>query len=1063
MHRRVDTVSALALAAALAGCAGPRGTPDDAPTLASLATRRAELPPDTGVRASLEQIIAAYRDYLAATPHSPQRAMALRRMGDLEMARADQQLADSPGGAAPAAPAAGAPDYRAAIARYQEVLKAYPRHPDNDRVLYQLARAQEQGGSLETALHTLDRLVREHPATRLLGEAQFRRGELLFTLRDYPRAEAAYTAVLATTADSPYRLRARYMQGWSQFKQGRLEQALQAFFVVLDASLGGADARQPDPLAGLPRAERELVDDTLRVTSLSLQALQGAETIAAHTATGPRQGYEPLVYRRLAELYQHQQRPKDAADTLAAFTARRPLHAQAPLLQAQVIAIHEDAGFDSLALQAKQDFVARYGADSSFRRDNPAGWAAARPLLKAHLAALASHFHAQAQQGRATPGPQATAASAQAAAAATQAVRWYRAWLAAFAGEPEAPAQRFLLAELLTDTGQHAAAALEYEHCAYRDPPHPRSADAGYAAVLARDSAQRGSAAADTPRAQRDAVASALRFAEHFASDPRAAQVQGHAADTLFALGEAERAAAVAQQLLDRQPPAADAQRRVAWTVLGHLAFEAGRFAQAEPAYRELLALADAAGPGTPALPAAARQAVQERLAAAVYRQGEAARGAGQAQAAAAHFERVATLAPQSSVRAAAQFDAAATRIGLGDWPAAITLLEDFRRRFPGHALQADVGAKLALAYLESRRFGPAAAEFERLAAAAPDDDSARAALWQAATLHEQAGDRRAAATAYQRYLARYAAPLAPAVEARHRLAALAQAEHDAAGTQRWQRALVQAEAQGGAERTPRTRALAAAAALALAEPLAQAVAQVALVEPLKKQLALKSTRLQAALKAYAAIGELGDAEAGSAAAFHSAALYQGFARDLLASQRPKRLSKAELAQYEVLLEEQAFPFEEQAIAQHEANARRAAEGQFDAWVQRSYAALAALRPARYRRAERDDACASPAAAEAQRRGLAARREGRFEAARVAYEQALAAEPGCAAALLNLAILHELYLWDAAQALPLYERWLTLAAGSPAAAGPHTEVGRWVADLKNRKPAPRLLSRKDPR
>ena len=52
--------------------------------------------------------------------------------------------------------------------------------------------------------------------------------------------------------------------------------------------------------------------------------------------------------------------------------------------------------------------------------------------------------------------------------------------------------------------------------------------------------------------------------------------------------------------------------------------------------------------------------------------------------------------------------------------------------------------------------------------------------------------------------------------------------------------------------------------------------------------------------------------------------------------------------QYDVLLEEQAFPFEEKAIELHEANAQRTGDGVYDEWVQRSFDVLAKLKPARY-------------------------------------------------------------------------------------------------------------------
>ncbi|MED5622093.1 tetratricopeptide repeat protein [Ideonella sp. BN130291] len=78
--------------------------------------------------------------------------------------------------------------------------------------------------------------------------------------------------------------------------------------------------------------------------------------------------------------------------------------------------------------------------------------------------------------------------------------------------------------------------------------------------------------------------------------------------------------------------------------------------------------------------------------------------------------------------------------------------------------------------------------------------------------------------------------------------------------------------------------------------------------------------------------------------------------------------------------------------------------------------------------------------------GIAYRQQGQFAKAREAYEKAMALDPNYAAAVLNLAVLHDLYLWDGARALALYERYLALSpAGDPV-------VSKWVADLKNRKP-----------
>ena len=87
--------------------------------------------------------------------------------------------------------------------------------------------------------------------------------------------------------------------------------------------------------------------------------------------------------------------------------------------------------------------------------------------------------------------------------------------------------------------------------------------------------------------------------------------------------------------------------------------------------------------------------------------------------------------------------------------------------------------------------------------------------------------------------------------------------------------------------------------------------------------------------------------------------------------------------------------------------------------------------------------------------GVTYRQLGQFAKARSAYEKALELDAGYATACLNLGILHDLYLRDDARALELYERYLTLASNQDAA------VGKWIADLKNRKPGTRLVSKKE--
>lgn len=87
--------------------------------------------------------------------------------------------------------------------------------------------------------------------------------------------------------------------------------------------------------------------------------------------------------------------------------------------------------------------------------------------------------------------------------------------------------------------------------------------------------------------------------------------------------------------------------------------------------------------------------------------------------------------------------------------------------------------------------------------------------------------------------------------------------------------------------------------------------------------------------------------------------------------------------------------------------------------------------------------------------GLAYRMHGDFAKARAAYEQAIALDAAYAPAVLNLGILHDLYLWDGERALELYDRYMQMTPGGD------EQVKRWISDLRNRSQKKSAAQRKE--
>ncbi|MEL7450800.1 MAG: hypothetical protein AAFN78_16425, partial [Pseudomonadota bacterium] len=476
----------------------------------------------------------------------------------------------------------------------------------------------------------------------------------------------------------------------------------------------------------------------------------------------------------------------------------------------------------------------------------------------------------------------------------------------------------------------------------------PQAAAAGYAALLSYAELQEapGVQGTDAQSQWRDLhIDSSLRFATVFSDDPRANAVRVFAAEALFADGELaaaiDAAAPVTQTAQDPE------LLRTAWTVTGHSQFERSAFAEAEIAYLELRALG--------ARSDAERIALDERLAATIYKQAEVARDAGDATLAVQHFLRVGTTAPGTAAHPVADFDAAAVLMGAGDWAAALPLLSAFADRHDGHPLGEQVEARLALSLEKTGRPAEAAAVYQRIADSETNPAERRATLWHITELYSQAGNDDASASVLTTLAAAPGASLDERMDAQAQLVELARKQGDTSEELRWLTAQVEADRKAGETRTDRSRALAADASMALALPIVERYRDVTLTVPLKESLREKKARLETALAALNATAGYSVQSVTTHAGYLVAELYFDFSQALMNSERPPGLDELALEEYELLLEEQAFPFEEKAIDIHRLNADRTADGIYDQWVKDSFTRLAQLLPVRYAKTEVSD------------------------------------------------------------------------------------------------------------
>jgi len=811
------------------------------------------------------------------------------------------------------------PDFRTLLAEDDTAPK------ERDRLLYEAARASDIAGEQPSSIDYLETLMAEHPESGLVPEAAFRVGEYRFSGGQHHAAVDAFRKAVDTAEDAGFRERATYMLGWSQFLDNRREAASDTFIGFLDTH--HAKDSGFDHLTG---KAREQVDDSMRVLSLIAVYGEGPQSMARMIQRHGGRPYEARLFHRLTQFYRDNSRYRDSADTARFFLERNPEHPAAPMMADEIVRSWSVGGYIEKAREAKTAFIENYGEPQQMAvLDNQR-----RGRLMAFLKELGVWHYHQGQSGTGSAGE-----------AFGQASRYLEQWADhhqrfSVGNHFETPGLMLLLAgDASQQAGETGRAIQLYQRAAYEAPPFPAAREAGYALVQLRH--ERWRAQGDRESALDQLVADASRFVATFSQSPRIPSVRHELANILYDNDRPEHAERVARALV--KSGGGDNHERAGWIVIGHVTLERGAYARAEKAWNETLALTGQDDE---------RQSdFRRRLAVSVYRQGETALEAGEMEEALRHYDRVSRVAPETETAIRASFDYGGLLLELERWDEAIAALSAFRNRYPEHRLTGRISERLVFAHLESGDPGRAADEM--LAHESPELSGKK--LWEyrleAAGHYRDAGRLADAASLYESFVSEGSRALGDHEfhqERRHDLIRI-YAELDRSGALAdWHRRLLKAERNGPG--TDRSEYLASQSALWLGRRAADEFEAIRLGSPLKESLPRKRDALEVAVNYFQEAEKYGFAETATESTYRLAELYRQLAKDVMDSDRPQGLTDLQADQYEMLLEEQAYPFEEKAIDLHQHNQERIAEGHWTPWLSRSLSTMAEMFPARYQR-----------------------------------------------------------------------------------------------------------------
>ena len=437
----------------------------------------------------------------------------------------------------------------------------------------------------------------------------------------------------------------------------------------------------------------------------------------------------------VSEIYLKQERYSDAVETLQQFIKRYPGSDNIPYSNLKIIEIWKNSGFAQKVYQAIEGFYLEYNPSSQYWKDqneNSRVNRAIRRALKEYVVLMTGYYHSRFQKSSKD-------------ADYRRAVRWYERYLQHYSAYAQNDEIYFLYAELLAQKKQLPQAFEYYELAAY-DNDLIVHKDAAYASILVSNQLLANTEDEDKYLAKH--ISYALKYAQQYSADERTQPLIVYAAELAFRSTQFKTTIELVDLKLGQ-----DTSDVYMAGLRAASYFNLNEYAESESLYSQIL-LSNGLRPDE-------RIEYVDKLALAIYKQGEAAQNNNNIARAIEHFSRISTTAAKSEISATGLYDAIALSMQHQQWDGAINDIKRFQVLYPQSKFQVDVSKKLSAAYLASDQGVKAAQEFEKISTLEGDTATQAAALWKAATLYEEKDKTDDAIRSYEEYTERNKKPYA--------------------------------------------------------------------------------------------------------------------------------------------------------------------------------------------------------------------------------------------------------------------------------------------------------------
>lgn len=790
-------------------------------------------------------------------------------------------------------------NYSSLIKNFKDLIKEYPYGSRADAIRYSLGYALYTEGETDEAITVFADIVKNYRWSNYLYETSFRLGELYFITEQFGEALDTYK-ILLEFPDSVFYEKAIYKTGWVYYKLNEFEKAVELF-------MGAADREWRKNIK-----KEGFIEEIIHGIVLSLGHFKNMDQAVDYFKSKGLRNYTLSVFQKLGARLVKQTRYEEA---LTVFNSLTQLYSEnnpaLPFIYEKMADLYERIDKKEMSFHTKRKLVSRYNHTTDWYKKNyPDGSENLDSLISKLVVSNSKQYHLRGKEKKNLED-------------FTKAAEGYRKFMSLFPKSSEFKEINLLFAEALFDAKKYDQAGKEYVKAALLHPEGIQRGDISYSAFLAFEILFYQST--KKKEAVINSTAHVLKtFKTDFLKIKKLDKLVFRLADMYAEMGEFFKARKTLMPLVKGEK-SINAYKKISEYYLIE-----GDLIGAEKVYSKMLNEHESTS-------------MKEKLVQLRYRIAEDYLKSEKYEDSIVMYKKAFSGYPGYEIGEAALIKMGDIYILKKNLSALKRVVGNFVKVYPDSDGAVFLLVKAGQEF-EKEKPLESAVLYEYASSLVQNIKDARKLLLSAGILYEKNSDYGKAEGIFKKYLLEKDISFKSRIDVLYKLGTVQLKRNKKKEGIKTYREVMKFKDYIDDQKI-------AKASLTLLNESLEKYIQFQLTQPFEKTFKKKTLLLNTILKEYSNIAKYKIADFQAEIFFKMGLALEHFKDSIVQSERPDDFNQDELEEYNFLLEEKAYPYDDQAVKTYERSVTAAVKNMiFDEWMEKSLKKLAFLRPALYKR-----------------------------------------------------------------------------------------------------------------